>query len=534
MGNVTGMAKSSARSSLKLFIGISISSIITAVSVIVVMNLLEVPDAYGLVGISLIFPTLLSLFKDWGINSAMVKYLAQYRSENNTDGVKNVMITGLVFELLTGALLTLLCFFLAGFLATTIFEIPETKALIEFASLTILADSFLKISQSTFIGFERLEFHSLTQILNSVIRCSIAPLLVWLNFGVLGAIQGQIIAQLVAGLVGLLIFYTKILRRTGKQMKIKLNIFETLKILLRYSLPLSVSIIAGGFLPQFYTTLLRRSVVLPSETAYEAAMGNYGAAINFVVIISFFTIPIGTVLFPAFSKLKTKWDKKSIQVVFQSSVKYGALLTLPVTVMIMVLSEPLVFTLVSTEYTDAPFVLTLYAIIYLYAGLGNLSLGAVLHGQGRTDISMKMSLVTLSIGLVVGVISILPWGVLGLLVTNTVAPLPSILFGLWWVKKNFGATVDWMASAKILLASCIAAAVTYLLLSQFTASYWIELAVGGVCFLGVYLVAAPLIRAVEKDDVHSLREMLSGLGPLSYIFNIPLTIIEKLLGVFKS
>ena len=190
------------------------------------MRLLGTDVDFGILNITMIFPTLLSLFKDWGINSAMVKYLAQYRSENNTDGVKNVMIAGLVFELLTGALLTLLCFFLAGFLATTIFEIPETKALIEFASLTILADSFLKISQSTFIGFERLEFHSLTQILNSVIRCSIAPLLVWLNFGVLGAIQGQIIAQLVAGLVGLLIFYTKILRRTGKQMKIKLNIFE--------------------------------------------------------------------------------------------------------------------------------------------------------------------------------------------------------------------------------------------------------------------------------------------------------------------
>jgi hypothetical protein len=61
----------------------------------------------------------------------------------------------------------------------------------------------------------------------------------------------------------------------------------------------------------------------------------------------------------------------------------------------------------------------------------------------------------------------------------------------------------------------------------------IEMIVGGVCFSLVYLVAAPLIRAVDKNDVHSLREMLSGLGPLSYVFNIPLSIIEKLLDVFK-
>jgi len=42
-----------------------------------------------------------------------------------------------------------------------------------------------------------------------------------------------------------------------------------------------------------------------------------------------------------------------------------------------------------------------------------------------------------------------------------------------------------------------------------------------------------LIRAVDKKDVRHLREMLSDLGPLSYIFNIPLKIMEKLLGVFE-
>ena len=49
----------------------------------------------------------------------------------------------------------------------------------------------------------------------------------------------------------------------------------------------------------------------------------------------------------------------------------------------------------------------------------------------------------------------------------------------------------------------------------------------------VYLVIAPLIRAVDKKDVWHLREMLSGLGPFSYVFNIPLKIMKKLLGVFE-
>lgn len=73
--------------------------------------------------------------------------------------------------------------------------------------------------------------------------------------------------------------------------------------------------------------------------------------------------------------------------------------------------------------------------------------------------------------------------------------------------------------------------VTSLLLSQLNYGYWIELITGGVAFLVVYLVAAPLIRAVDKKDVRTLKEMLSVLGPFSPIFNIPLKIIEKLRGL---
>jgi O-antigen/teichoic acid export membrane protein len=533
LDKATGMGKLSARGGFKLFIGVSVSSIVTAVSLILVLRLLGDPDEYGIITTALIFPAILSLFKDWGTNSAMVKYLAQYRSENKTHSVKNVMVTGLLFELVTGVLLTLLCFLLADFLATSVFQLPEAKVLIEVASLTILADSFLKVSQSTFIGLERMEFHSLTLILNSSIRCFLAPLLVVLGYGIMGAIQGQIVAQLTAGIIGIIIFYFTFFRNPEKTTWSELNITGTLKTLLRYGLPLSVSVVIAGFLPQFYNTLLTQSFTIANSTNYTTALGNFQAAVNFTVIITFFTVPIVTVLFPAFSKLKAEEEKKTLRLVFQSSVKYGALLTLPVTLMIMVLSEPLVFAVVGTEYTDAPFFLTLYSIIYLYAALGNLSLGNFLNGQGKTQITMRMALLTLCMGLLLGWILITQFGVVGLIVTHSIASLPSLFAGLWWIRKHFGATVDFASSAKILLASGIAALVTYLLLSQLNYGYWIELVTGGICFLAVYLVTAPLIRAVDKKDVRNLREMLSSLGPLSYIFNIPLEIIEKLSGVFE-
>ncbi len=526
------MAKSSARGGFKLFIGVSISSVVTAVSLIVVLRLLANPDDYGIITTALIFPSMLSLFKDWGANSAMVKYLAQYRSENETSNIKNVLVTGMLFELVMGVFLTLLCFLLADFLATSVFHLPEAKVLIEIASLTILADSFLKVSQSTFIGLERLEFHSLTLILNSGMRCFLAPLLVAMGYGVMGAIQGQIFAQVTSGIVGIIFFYYLFLRKYKEPLN-KTAIKGTLKTLLKYGVPLSVSAVIAGFLPQFYNTVLTQTFSVANNISYTTALGNFQAALNFTVIITFFTVPIGTVLFPAFSKLKAEEEKETLRAVFTTSVKYGALLTLPVTLMMMVLSEPIVFAVVGTEYTDAPFFLSIYAILYLYAGIGNLSLANFLNGQGKTQITMKMALITLGMGLLFGWTLVSQFGVIGLIATSLIAGLPSLIYGLWWIRKNFGATVEWVSSAKIFLASVIATGFTYLLLAPINFAYWVEMVVGGISFLAVYLVIAPLIRAVDKTDITRLRQMLSGLGPFSYVFNLPLEVMEKLSDVLE-
>ncbi len=409
---------------------------------------------------------MLNLFKDWGMNSAMIKFLAQYKLENKTSSVKNVMVSGAIFELVMGVLLTLLSFLLADFLAINVFKLPEAKVLIEIASLTILADSFLKISQSTFIGLDRLEFHSLTLILNAGIRCFLVPLLVFLGYSVWGAIQGLVVAQLTAGIIGIIIFYVTFFRNSKKESWSKLDLIRTLKTLLRYGLHLSVVVIAVGFLPLFYNTLLTQSFTIANSTNYTTALGNYQAAVNFTIVITFFTVPITTILFPAFSKLKAETENETLRVVFQSSVKYGALLTIPVTLLIMVLSEPLVFAVVGIEYTEAPLFLTLYSIIYLYAGLGNLSLASFLNGQNKIQITMKLAMLHLVFESFLGWALIPRFGVVGLIFTTLITVIPSIIFGLWWIRKHFGATIDWVSSTKIFAASGIAAVVTSLLLSQ--------------------------------------------------------------------
>ena len=514
-----GIAKLSARGGLHLFIGVSLSSMISAVGTIILVRLLD-PAQYGLYAVVLIPSLLVSLFGDWGMNPAIINHLAQYRLENKTAEMKRVLACGIIFESSIGMLLFVVTFFLAGFLAK-VFHRPEIEPLIRISSIVIFAGALSTVAQSIFTGFERMEFKSLIMICQSSFKCLLATLLILAGYGTLGAIIGLTTASILASILGIAIVYMVFYRKLHETSHQTLGFGTAFEKMIKYGLPLSISTILLGVRMQFLNIMM-------AIYCTNLIVGNYKAAVSFAVLITFFTLPIATVLFPAFSKIDPKSEVQTLKTVFQASVKYASFLTIPATVAIMVLSKPLIFTLFGEKYTYAPFFLTLHSLIYLYTAFGNLSLGNFLKGQGKTTIVMKLTFLTLAIGLPVGLLLISTFGIVGLIATTLVSALPSLVIGLWWSKKNFSVTVDWFSSIKILVASAIAGGVTYLILSQLNFSSWINLIIGAVVFLIICLTTIPLMGAMERSDIYNLRQMLSGFGPASSVFNLLLIFMEKL------
>jgi O-antigen/teichoic acid export membrane protein len=513
------LARVSAKGVFNIFWGLAISSVISAVGVMLVAGILTESE-YGLVAKALTGVNLIMIFRDWGIDWATIKYTAQYRSEEKESKVKNVLATIVVFEILLGFILSIISFFLSGFLAN-ILDRPGIVPLIQIASVTILADALLKAAQAVFTGFERMEFHSITSIVYSVLKTGLMTLLVVLGFGTLGATVGATLSYLSSGVIAILLLYVAIYKNLQKKEDGKLEIWVTLKTLFRYGLPLSISAILTGFLAQFYNFLIAIYVT-------DLNFGNYQVALNFAFIVTFFVMPVITMLLPAFSKFNSQEERETLGNVFQFSVKYASLLIVPVASAVIALSQPGVAAIFGDKYSFSPLYLSLYVVTFIYTAFGFLSVENLIKSQGKTDFNLKLTIVTSAVGLSLNLVLIPTFGILGLLATNIISGVPSIVIALWWIKKNYDATIHWASSVKILLASTFATVLTYAVTSQMGLNSWIVLILGAFIFLIAYLTAAPLIGAVNKRDVHNFREMLKGLGPIAPLFNIPLLFIERL------
>ena len=522
MSKATEMARVSAKGGFHLLWGIVLSTVISAVGTIFIARLLG-SDNYGLYAIALAAPNLISTFRDWGITTAMVKYSAEYNSENNVAKIRSVFVSGLLFEIILGLSLSVVSFALSGFLATT-FNRPAITPLIQIVSFFILTGALITAATSAFTGMETMHLNSIMLIIQSIAKTALILSLVLFGLSTLGAVTGFTIATLIAGLTGMFLMFT-IYKSLPKPTNGKIEIITITKTMFKYGLPISIGGIITGFLAQFY------SYILAIYVSNNAIIGNYNVALNFVVLITFFSLPVTTMLFPAFSKLDAQKDQALFENVFQYSVKYASFIVVPVTAMVIALAQPGIGTIFGNKYGEAPLYLTLLSITYLYTAFGSLSAGNLINGQGYTKFNLRMSILTVAIGFPLSFILISNFGVLGLIVTSLVVSLPSLFLSLRFIKKRFGISLDWVSSGKILLSSGLAAIISYFLISQLTFSNPIKLIIGLIAFLIVLIVTSLLTQTVTQGDISNLREITNGLGILRKPLNIIINLLEKLMKI---
>ncbi|MCW4019190.1 MAG: oligosaccharide flippase family protein [Candidatus Bathyarchaeota archaeon] len=524
MDKARDMGKSSATGRFQLLIGVVGSTVVLALGTLILSWILT-RDQLGLYSVALIPASMINYFRDWGVNSAMTKQIASLRVAGKETEIHDVIVSGTVFELISGAILALASFGLSGLLAQFL-KMPEAGTLIAVMSLSVFASAVIAATGSIFVGFERMKLNSLTTILQAVVKTAMGPVLVVLGFGVFGAIMGTVLSLIAGAAISIAIVYFVLFRPIRRLKTGKSEIGQNIKGMLSYGAPLMVSNMVVGLLPLVFAFLM-------APIAGTALMGDYYAATYFTVVLTFITVPITTALVPTFAKVNPKTEPGLLKKVFTSSVKYTSVIIVPATMILMTLANPLVNTLWPGKFPFAPLFLALSVILNLYAAVGYVSLGTLMIGLGDTRWLMIQSLLSLVLSMPIVLFMLLfpsmmsplagaLLGIVGILLSN----VPGMIWGLSWIWKRYRAKADFGSSAKIFAASTLASVVTFLFLEVFSFSPIIGLVTGFFLFLVIYLGTAPLIGAVNQADVDNLRTMFSGLGTVSKILEIPLRFVE--------
>ena len=508
----------SAKGSLILVIGQVISTVISALGMIYVSRVLGSTN-FGIVSIAQVPIGFAYILMNLGTDQALIKYIAQYKYEGKTENIRLLIESGVFISLIVGLFYTLVLWFSAGYLATSVFRQPELETLIKILSLGVIGQSIITTVWAIILGYERMTLKSFNIVVFSLLKSLVGPMLVYLGYGSVGAVVGESGPLIFSSLLGLVFIY--FIWKSEHRSKASLSHFEGIKMLLDYGFPLFLANIVTGPRSQINSYLLSLYVVAD-------LIGNYSVATRFSVLVGLVATPISQVILPLFSKLESNIE--DLKFVYQNSIKYTSLIIFPVIAAIMAMSNQIIQVLYAGDYLQAPLYLSLYLAAYFFVGLGSISNLRLLNSRKLTRDTFNVMLLQTVVTLPLTYLLVLRWGVVGMLVSELVGPRFGMLYGIYVIKKKFGFTFDFGSSLKLFISAFAAYLVSYTLFSVLDLNPWLELALGSILVVVVYIGGIVVLRVLVKKDIEDIHSVSDAFGPLAGVFRVLLSLVGRLVG----
>jgi O-antigen/teichoic acid export membrane protein len=501
------MVKKTTRGGLILLVGQIVSTFILAFGMMFVARLLGAQQ-YGKFNAAQSVVQIAALIISLGIQPALVKYVAQFRHEKKYGHLKVLLEAGIMLSLITGISMSIIIYSLSDFIANNLYNAPEQAIYIKYLSLGLIGQSLIQISMGITTGYERMEMRTTVNFVYSIIKSIASPILVYVGLGTLGAVLGHALPQFTAGLFGLVLIV--FLYRGIPRVDVEFSHHEAMKLLLSYGWPIYLSSLLGGSLPHLYTTLVAR-------WADFALTGNYSAALNFGVLMSFVSIPIGTAIFPLFSKLDNSTD--DLGFLYRNAVKYSTLFGYPVAFSIMALADQLVTIVFENSFPFAAYYLRLYMLAFTFIGIGSICNVPLLNSQKKTTTIFRTTVTRFIFAVPLSILLISRYHVTGLLTTILLMGGLNSILNYRAIRSFFDFSIDFTFLAKMLGISVISVVCVYSFVTYLSINQWIELVSGGILSLLIYLLGFIILRIFSVQDLNYLKKLGSGFGPMSPLVN---------------
>jgi O-antigen/teichoic acid export membrane protein len=493
--------------------GNALSILIQFVGVIFIARVLGA-TGFGIISIASIPTSIAAILLNIGINSALVKYLSQYRFDDQSQFRKIIIETGAIINFTVGLILTFITYISSTFLAEATFGQPELIPLIKLYSFVLIGQTLVNTANAILVGYGRMELRSVVEILYNLLRSIAGPVLVFFGWGALGVVSGNVISQIVTGLFGVVMVVT--IWRSEPENE-GFTHLECAKLMLVYSYPLFFSNLLSG-LNSNITNLLLALHITPEY------IGNYQAAARFSVLVTFFTVPLSTVIFPLFSKLDKQ--ENALRTTFVYSIKYSGFIIYPILAFCIAIAPELITVLYGQGYPYATTYMRLYMLTFSFIGLGSISASSLIMLK-KTRISFHQTLINFLVSIPLAFILIPRIDVTGLIIASGLGSLLSFTYGLNWIRNNLNLEPDYVIAFKTILAATSAGFATRICTNMFQLIPGVELLIGGTLFILFYVASILLLKVIKQEDLDNLENMSRGLGPIYPVIKKMITLLQQ-------
>lgn len=369
------------------------------------------PDEYGLIGICLIFTTVLNGIVDSGFSNALIRKKEVTDEDYNTMFITNMVISIVLYVLL----------FICAPLVSDFFHREELAALVRATGLVLFFNA-LSITQVTILT-KKIDFKTKTKasFVSAIISGGIGIVMAFMGYGVWALVAQQLSKQL---------FYTICLWFLNKWWPK----FTFYKDSFKYMWGFGWKLLASGILNNVWNQLYQ---VVIGRCYTSATLGHYTRANEYASIFSSnLTTIVQRVSFPALAEIQD--DKERLVQGYRKVIKITMFVTAVCMISLGAVSEPIVYTLIGTKWHEAATYLPLICISMSLYPLHAINLN-ILQVLERSDIFLYLEILKKFIGLLPIAIGVF-CGIYYMLLASIFASVISLYLNTWYTGKSLSYT----------------------------------------------------------------------------------------------
>ncbi len=464
----------------------------------------------------------------FALNFYIPRYLVLNQNNKLKSIIKNSLYLKILFTLIIGILSYLIFLFYSSFFSYSLGT--HTNLLLILAPI-IITEGLSTVLISVYQGF----FKYKIILVLTIIRYSFNTVALIFYLFIVGAVTIESIAlinmlsSLIPFLISCFIFYN-LYRKIEDSEEEKNSLKENISKITRYGTPLSIAILMNEIWKQIRVQLIGSYETTDLVTGYNIAINYSSISTSAVTSI---TSPLTTSL----SRLEAKKERKQINIVFNTTLKFSLFLLLLLTGILIFLSDFFLFIVFGESYLIFSYLIKIYSITIIFTVLNNLFI-PLLNARNKGKFLPFNTFFNLLIIIPSFLIGLLNLGIVGAIYGLIFANFVTFLFQIYFcikigkVKLNslkiFSQYFIFFLSLgiAIILEIFVFKSLRYAFTQQLNLSFFNELEILAlITFSGLYIFLTIVFKTFSSIELDFLESFLGE--------NKKLNLIRKFLMMFK-
>jgi O-antigen/teichoic acid export membrane protein len=447
-------------------------------------------SGFGTISFALALGAILSIFTELGLSTLTVREVSRDISLANKY-IGNTIALKILLSSITLVAMVLV--------VTLLHYPPQIAAVIYLITISFVVGAFTSIFYSIFQAYEKMEYQSIGQIINSIIMFSGILLIIKYQLSIVSFGGIYLIASTVSLSYGIIICIWKFVlpklevdlnlwRHALSKVEIDLNLW---KFLIIEAIPLTISSV-------FLLIAFRVDTILLQIINGSVAVGLYNAAYSLMTALMFLPLVYVSAIFPILSRLNVS-SKELLKISYERSVKYLIIIGLPIAVGTTLLASPIILIIYKSGFSQSIIALQIliWSIPIIFI---NYILGTAINSINRQRDTVKTAFVAMLLNIVLNLLLLPKYGLIAACFITVLTELTCFIF--WFHIMNVHGYK--IPIFKILLKPVLASLIMGLVIILLNANIILVIVISTIIYFGVLYI----LKTFSEDDITLFKKIV--------------------------